>query len=133
MNDPVQAALALAHTGPIHGADPGRTDTREISVPGESFVVPADVVSALGQGNTAHGFKILSSVYPPASQHRADGGKVAVPIIAADGEYVIGPEHVARIGGGDLKRGHQALRDAMTLIRNKHIQTLKKLPKTARG
>lgn len=128
--DPISAALAVAHTGPIRGSDPGRVDTHDISVPGESYIVPADVVSALGQGNTEHGFSILSKVFPPT---RAMGGRTAVPIVAASGEYAIAPEHVARIGGGDVMKGHKALREAMTIIRNKHIQTLKKLPKPARG
>lgn len=131
MIDPVKAALEIAHTGAVKSDGPGRTDTEEISVPGESYVVPADIVSALGQGNTANGMRVLEHMFPPTRMNRASGGKV--PIVAAGGEYVIGPEHVGRVGGGDMKKGHQALRDFVQIVRKKHISTLKHLPKPARG
>jgi hypothetical protein len=133
MNDPVQTALRVAgvHTGPIAHDGAGRTDDVEMSVPGESFVVPADIVSAIGQGNTAHGFRVLNHMFPPRTPQRAAGG--AVPIMSAGGEFVIGPEHVARVGGGDLKKGHEALRDFVHHVRQRTIRTLKKLPKPVRG
>lgn len=134
MLDPVKAALEIAQTGSVRGADPGRVDTHEISVPAESYVVPSDVVSFLGQGNTAHGHRLLESVFPPMPAGHAAGGAVSkVPVIVASGEYIIHPAHVAKIGGGDLKKGHNALREWVGLERAKHIATLKKLPKPARG
>lgn len=127
MADPVQAALEVAgvHTGAIPHDGPGRTDDVNMSVPAESFVVPADVVSALGQGNTAHGFKVLSHMYPPRQNKASDPNPV--PVVTAGGEFVIGPEHVAREGGGDLKKGHQALKEFVNIIRKKHIDQLKHL------
>lgn len=108
---------ALIHDGP------GRTDDTPIHVPAESFIVPADVISALGQGNTLAGFNVLAKLYPP---QRAMGG--AVPIVAAGGEYVISPDHVARIGGGDHKRGHGVLNEFVKHARREHIKTLRGLP-----
>jgi hypothetical protein len=131
MLDPVTAALETAHTGAINHDGPGRTDTVDISVPGESFVIPADIVSSLGEGNTAHGYKVLEKMFPPRRVGRAGGGKV--PIVAAGGEFVVGPEHVQRLGGGDLAKGHKALRDFVGIVRKKAIKTLKKLPGPARG
>lgn len=127
MTDAVAEALKIAkpHTGPIHNSGPGRTDTVPLDVPGESFVIPADVVSALGQGNTANGQQVLSKMFPSPTAKRATGG--AVPIVAAGGEYVVGPEHVARVGGGDVKKGHEALRDFVHHVRKKNIKTLRKL------
>ena len=61
----VQAPLAPApgaeklHTGPIHSAVAGRTDHLPVEVPSGSYVIPADIVSAMGEGNTNAGFKIL--------------------------------------------------------------------------
>ena len=127
MTDAVAAALEAAHTGQIRHDGPGRTDTVNMSVPAESFVVPADIVSALGEGNTAHGFKVLQHMFPPTTPGFADGG--AVPIVSAGGEYVVGPEHVKKVGGGDMKRGHEALKHFVEKVREQTIKTLKKLPK----
>lgn len=132
MIDPVEAALEIARTGAIKHDDPGRTDTVNMSVPAESFVIPADIVSSLGEGNTAAGFKVLEKMFPPSVQpHLAQGGKV--PVVVAGGEYVVGPEHIKKAGGGDLKKGHEVLRSFVAKQRAKTIKTLKKLPKPVKG
>jgi hypothetical protein len=131
MHEDVAAAMELARHGALRHDGPGRTDDLEISVPGESFVIPADIVSSLGQGNTAAGFKVLEQMWPPKPQERATGG--AIPIVAAGGEFVVHPEYVAAIGGGDLKRGHKELEKFVKQIRGRTIKALKKLPNPARG
>lgn len=127
----VEAALEVARAGALRHHGPGRTDDLKISVPAESFVVPADIVSALGEGNTENGFKKLEHMFPAPPVERAAGGKV--PIVAAGGEFIVHPEHVRRVGGGDLKRGHKALEDMVKIIRAKTIKKLKKLPGPAKG
>jgi hypothetical protein len=110
----------------------GRTDHLPIDVPAESFVIPADVVSGLGEGNSENGHKVLDHLFnlpgasAPAAIHRKDGG--SVPIMAAGGEYVVPPEVIARIGSGDLKRGHKILEHFVKHTRKQTIKTLKKLP-----
>ena len=59
---------------------------------------------------------------------RADGGRAPVEIVAAGGEYVISPEDVIRLGGGDIDHGHEILDHFVTGYRKKTIKTLKKLP-----
>lgn len=129
--DSVQAALEIARAGSLRGDSPGRHDNQNISVPSESFVIPSDTVSAIGQGNTEAGFKVLEAMFPPAPVARNKGG--AVPIVAANGEFIVSPEQVARLGGGDLKRGHGVLRAFVKHARAEHIKTLKGLPGPARG
>lgn len=129
---------------------PGRTDHIETSVKSGSFVLPADVVSHVGQNNTESGGKWLderfktgpygtamgkSSAGPKAQKALsiakskfASGGSVDVPILAAGGEYIISPEKVAEIGGGDLDRGHAILDKFVLDVRNDHIATLQNLP-----
>lgn len=46
------------HVGPIHSAVAGRTDHLPIHVPNDAHVLPADIVSGMGEGNTLAGFKI---------------------------------------------------------------------------
>lgn len=118
------------HTGAItEKADGGRTDTVPMHVAANSYVVPADIVSSLGQGDTNAGYRVLEHMFGPA-ETRAEGG--AVPIIAAGGEFVLTPEQVAQIGAGNAKTGHEALDQWVKIQRRKHIQTLKGLPGPAR-
>ena len=131
MNDPVASALEIVRTGSLRHDGPGRTDDLEISVPSESFVIPADVVSALGQGNTEAGLKLLERMFPSAPVKSAMGGPV--PIVAAGGEFIVGPDQVLRAGEGNMKRGHENLRKFVMVVRKKTIDTLTKLPNPTRG
>lgn len=131
MHPDVADAMEIAKHGALRHDGPGRTDDLEISVPPESFVVPADIVSSIGQGNTAAGFKVLEEMFPQQPIERANGGEV--PIVAAGGEFVVHPEHVKRIGGGDMKKGHHELEKFVKAIRGRTIKALKKLPGPARG
>ena len=51
------------HTGPIHSAVAGRTDHLPMHVPSGSYVIPADIVSAMGEGNTMAGFKNIKRIF----------------------------------------------------------------------
>lgn len=143
MADPVPYALQLSgepysapHVGPIRSHVAGRTDHLAMDVPAESFVIPADIVSGVGEGNTENGFRVFSKLLGlpeaavPASLQRAAGGKVGspVPIMAAGGEIVVPPDVVKQVGAGDLKRGHQILDHMVRALRKEHIKTLSKLP-----
>lgn len=135
------------HTGPIHSAVAGRTDHLPMSVPEGAYVLPADIVSALGEGNTMAGFKVAKSLfdvgditggtpykapavpYDATLPHKAEGGAAsAVKIIAAGGEHVIPPEAVTRIGKGSLDDGHQILDHFVKQVRAGTIKKLSRLP-----
>lgn len=60
--------------------------------------------------------------------HASGGATTGVPIVAAGGEYVIPPEDVTHIGGGDLDHGHQILDAFVKKMRQKTIKTLQGLP-----
>lgn len=138
--------------GVIKSAVPGRTDKVPLGVKGNSYVVPADAVSALGQGNTIAGAGALDKLFKVgpggAGMGRSpmakmpgkfaaggdvmgapDDGAPPVDIMAAGGEYVVPPNVVAELGGGDPARGHDVLDAMVTQIRKKAIKTLKRLPK----
>lgn len=150
------------HTGPIMSAVPGRTDKHAMNVPSGSYVVPADVVSHLGQNNTSAGMQVLHKELhggpyggpgaktpkikglglpkPPKMSMANKGGRKndhhmgsPVPVMTAGGEYVIPPEIVLQFGNGDLKRGHAELDKRIMNLRKKHIQTLRKLPPPAKS
>ena len=60
--------------------------------------------------------------------HKARGGAAGVPIVAAGGEWVVHPDHVEGVGGGDLDMGHKVLDEFVRRARKELIGTLKKLP-----
>jgi len=126
----LKAARAKPHVGPLISTDPGRTDTLPIDVHDGSYVIPADVVSALGENNTLAGMRRLNKIWgKPAEQGRPSGVLLKkVPIVAAGGEYVLHPDQVMKIGKGDMKRGHEILDEFVKAVRGKHISTLQKLP-----
>src|SRR5882762_3275509 len=147
---------ARGSSGMLKSAIPGRTDKIPLNVPGGSYVLPADIPSALGQGNTMAGGTILDKMFnrgpygmnlpksrggsgPPKMARLssltkvrksgyADGGDTHAKIIAAGGEYIIHPDQVASIGGGDIDKGHKVLDAFVNHVRKQHIATLKSLP-----
>lgn len=139
-------ARGMTHTGPIVSSVAGRTDHLNMKVPSGAYVVPAHVVSGLGQGNTQNGQAVLSRMFAPSpygasvpkfpagKKKFADGGGVGDPveIMAAGGEYVIDPSAVARVGGGDMDAGHKILDAWVIHERDKLAKTIKKLPGPAR-
>lgn len=110
--------------GPIHSLVAGRTDHLPMHVPSGAYVIPADIVSALGEGNTMAGFRILNDIF---GMQRL-GPEPATEIIAAGGEYVISPDSVDRIGGGSIDNGHTILDEFIKKYRDQTIKTLKSLP-----
>lgn len=152
--------MVEAHDGPIVSHIPGRTDKIPMDVKSGSYVIPADVVSGMGEGNTLAGLNKLKTMFGEAllfkdkdfwrklgkkakprkpKPHKATGGLVdpfevpeAVPIIAAGGEYVISPDKVKEIGDGDVDRGHELLDQWVLGTRKDLINTLRRLPGPAR-
>lgn len=56
-----------------------------------------------------------------------------VDVVTAGGEYIIEPASVAKVGGGDIKHGHNVLDAWVNSILDDHIRTLKKLPPPAKS
>lgn len=129
----------------LQSSVPGRTDKLPLKVPSGSYVLPADVVAGVGQGNSAAGAnKIIKDIASgkfrapklpigkikkmPYKMHLASGGRTKeVPIMAAGGEVVIHPHGVADIGHGDMEHGHNYLDKWVVDQRKKNIRTLKRL------
>jgi hypothetical protein len=152
----------MVHSGPIQSIVPGRTDHHPMSVASGSYVINADTVSHIGQNNSNAGQAILSHMFggsgpygmgrdmatrsghgmPAASKMRmrsdvggarGEGRSGPVEINAAGGEFVVPPEVVARIGQGDVARGHEILDKWMEKTRKEHIRTLQRLPGPAKS
>lgn len=143
------------HVGAIHGSVPGRTDKIPRTVPGGSYVFPADFVSGQkgAQNNTNAGFRLLNqrfkmgpygtsiphiklgkSVKPVRMPRvgRADGGgnEEPVEIIAASGEFTVPPHKLQeKHPGMSLEAIHKLLDEEVVRSRKGHIKTLHKLPR----
>lgn len=131
------------HTGPIHSSVAGRTDHLPVHVPSGSYVIPADIISGAGEGNTMAGFAHAKRVFGGVPRGggaepydhtggpygmAAGGAAPGVPIVAAGGEYVVHPYHVRQLGGGSLDMGHKVLDEFVKRSRAHLVKTLKKLP-----
>lgn len=123
--------MSKIHWGPIVSDIPGRTDHVPLSVAPGSYVIPADIVSALGEGNTSAGHRVLEAYFGPADDapQFAMGGLVRpTDILAAGGEHVLTPGQIVRVGGGSIRRGHEILDRFIKQQRSKTIKTLQKMP-----
>jgi hypothetical protein len=145
--------------GPILSAVPGRTDHLYGRVASGSYVLPAQHVASMGQGNSIAGLAVAHSLFGPngpygtpalriahgrgaprpprimgsrAAGGSADDGGKLVDCNLAGGEYVIEPEVVRNIGKGSLKNGHRILDAYVMHARKKDIQTIKNLPGPAK-
>ena len=51
------------HSGAIKSPVAGRTDHLNMHVPSGAYVIPADIISAMGEGNTLAGFRVAKSIF----------------------------------------------------------------------
>lgn len=136
----------ILHEGFLNSDVPGRTDKLPIAVQGGAYVLPADHVAALGQGNSIAGANFVNKMFkmgpygmPTGGVHSAKanvphlhmkthGGvhRHTTPIVAAGGEIVIPPHKIIE-RFGDLSHGHKALDAWVKRTRKKHIKTLRNL------
>lgn len=145
--------------GYLHGSTPGRADAIRTTAPSGSYVLPADVVSGLGEGNSLAGAKAVQAMLstgpwgtpagkiahgsgppraPAALKKKAGGGGnegqdgSPIPVMLSHGEYVVPPEIVKAIGDGSAKSGWKVLDHLVLELRRRHIEKLKKLPPPAK-
>jgi hypothetical protein len=95
--------------GSISLADGGLMGLAKGGMRSGGFVVPADVVSMIGEGNTDAGYSRIKSLIPDATAIKGkDGGQADTvktsiegkqPARVAHGEMYIPPETVKRMGG----------------------------------
>ena len=150
----------MMHVGPVMSAVPGRTDRHSMMVPSSSYVVPADIVSGRGQGNTLAGMNFFQKAFhmgpygssggmsikhgsgaprPPrvAGMKFAAGGDsgdskigTPVPVIVAGGEIIIPPENLIKGLHGLLGYRPKDMKHAHRLMDAWMIHERKNLRKT---
>lgn len=132
-----QPGVQYAKGGFIADHSPGRGDKIATRVRAKSYVLPADIISAAGQGNSLAGARAIKNMVrmkkprQPRPKGMADGGPAdndEVDVALSGGEMVLTPEEVAAIGEGDIDLGHSILDKFVKQTRAKNIRTLKRLP-----
>ena len=111
-------------TGLMRDATPGRADAIHTHIPAHSYVIPADVVSGIGQGNTAAGAKVLDAVCHHAPKAQPPSREM-VKVRLSGGEYRIPPEVVTGMGRGNPKKGSDHFDDLVKQIRSKTVADIK--------
>lgn len=144
-----ESAKQFGKAGLIASPTPGRADSVSGALKAGSYVMPADVVSAMGQGNTMAGARALNGLMGmspfnanaarapkgrgmTAKKMRkfADGGATQeeVPVNLSGGEFIFPPEAVAAFGDGDMQHGHEVLDAMVKEIRRKNLAHISQLP-----
>lgn len=142
------ARMMERSSGWLSSPVPGRTDRLALNARAGSYVIPADVVSGIGQGNTHAGVANLDRMFksgpygaaiprlprghmprPPRPPRFAAGGHV--PIMAAGGEYIIEPDAIMR-QFGNIEFGHKVLDKFVNDARQQTIKDMQRLPGPSR-
>jgi hypothetical protein len=98
----------IIHEGPIASSVAGRTDHLPMHVESGSYVIPADIVSYMGEGNTIAGFQHMHRMF--GGMPRGEG---QTPYRGAGGPYNSGASPYDKHGVYDmpLKKGGEAQGD----------------------
>jgi hypothetical protein len=120
--------IAEMVTGGLNSPVAGRTDHLPLSTPSGSYVIPADVVSYLGEGNTQAGIKHLDTMFGKPAPQLPQAGTPPVNVMVAGGEYIVPPQVVMQIGHGDAKAGHDVLDMFVKHMRAENVKHLRSMP-----
>lgn len=144
------SGMDRAPSGLIPGTTGGRADAVPMNLAPHSHVIPADVVSGWGQGNTSAGAANLQHALstgpfglslprvpsrgpklssPPRMPRMARGGAAnGIRTMVSPGEVIVPPEDVHRIGSGDFDKGHDWIDRLIVHSRKQIIHHMRKLP-----
>ena len=124
--------------GFITGHTGGQADEVLDAIPENSYVISADVVADLGDGNSLAGAKKLAERFevsriPPRSMkhvnHFARGASVSARV--SDGEYIVPVHAVVSLGKGNPSIGSKKLDNLMKNVR--HHKATKNFPPKAKS
>jgi GH24 family phage-related lysozyme (muramidase) len=110
-------------TGYINSKTSGVSDKLAYNASKDSYVLPADVVSGLGDGNSNAGADVLDAKF---KSRATAASKTTVPVKLSGGEYVVPPSAVKRAGGGDIDKGLDHFDSLVHRVRARTIHTINK-------
>lgn len=107
----------ISYTGAVISKQPGRGDGLKLRVPKGSYILPADFVAALGQGNSIAGHMKIKEMYGRKGSelfHNVPSNTINI----SGGEDVLSPLEVERSGGPEK------LDSSVNQVRSTWIQQL---------
>lgn len=106
--------------GYLMGATKGQDDMKDGYLVEDDFVIPADVVADIGDGNNIAGAKMLENHFKRFDENPRSSNpliKSIIPAKVSDGEYVIKAKRVMNMGGGKAADGHKKLYNLINNVR----------------
>ena len=107
------------------GITKGQDDRVPTTLREGDFVLTADVVSSLGDGNSRAGANILqqminqvSSTQHPTLVKKINNSAAPIKALVSDGEFVVPKNVVLAVGQGDLDKGARVFQNLMKKVRN---------------
>lgn len=122
----------LKETSPIEGDDKGQDDNIHVKAPVGGYVLDADVVSSIGDGNTDAGFKEINRYLENLEKKHIKKIKPKLIDCAfSTGELQIDPRDVTAIGKNDLEKGHKVLNQFVKEVRAHKKHSIDSIPPKA--
>lgn len=106
---PQRAMMRSMVRGALLTPTPGRADAHRTSVPSGSYVIPADVVSGRGQGNTLAGAAILHKMFGMGPYGGPQRRPAPLHFHAGPAPRLPSPPRLPRIASGGGKEGGEAM------------------------
>jgi hypothetical protein len=116
------------------GETGGQQDNVHVDLPHGSFVLDANTVSAVGDGNSIAG---RNKIREMLNRLNVGIGEITnqtklVPAAISSGEFTIYPHHVSALGDGDLKAGHKKLKSFVKNLRKDKKMNVLDIPPEAK-
>ena len=105
----------------LGGPGDGQDDLIRTQLEDGDFIVPADVVSALGSGSTNAGLAALEDMVLGAiGEDQIMSGTGSIEALVSDGEFRVPRAAVMALGGGSVEKGADVLYDMMERVRSSY-------------
>lgn len=136
-----RAKIPLDKAGLIKGPGKGQADVIHTSAPEGSYIIPADVVSMLGDGSSKAGAESLrdylddrvESMHPDVKGMFKNGKRSNIPVALSRDEFYIEPHEVLAIGKGHHSEGVKMLDSFRSNVRKHKIANGHDLPPKAKS
>jgi hypothetical protein len=125
---------AIRHIKPIRksiylkGDESGQADNIYVKVPEHTFIIDAQTVSLIGDGNSENGALKLQEMIDQIPSVKVEKFPDVDCALAA-GEFAITPEKVAGYGNGDIRKGIEILKSFVKEIKKYKKLEVKTIPK----
>lgn len=116
----------------LKGDESGQADNIYVKVPEHTFIIDAQTVSLIGDGNSENGKLRLEEMVKQIPSFKVENLRDVDCALAA-GEYAITPEKVAGYGNGDIRKGIEILKSFVKEIKKYKKLEVKTIPKPTKN